>query len=306
MSEARQGLAIAWWCLGVGCLACLSCGRPATDSPVATGNNRQSERKPQVLTVNYPLAYFAERLAGDFVDVGFPAPADVDPAFWSPSAEQIQQYQDADLILDNGAEYAKWMTSATLPESKIVNTTASVQDELITVADLVKHSHGPGGEHAHGGIAFTVWLDPELAMVQAGCTAEALKALLPDHAASIQSELDRLLLDLQQVDQRFQQQLEPLAKQPWIASHPVYEYFARRYGLDMISMHWEPDQTPTEEQWTEFDAVLKEHPAKCMLWEDEPTAATRQALQQRGVEVFVLRPCGNRPAQGDLLDMWKL
>ncbi|MEA3275247.1 MAG: hypothetical protein U9Q81_08160, partial [Pseudomonadota bacterium] len=33
-------------------------------------------------TVNYPLQYFAERIAGEHAQVVFPAPADVDPAFW--------------------------------------------------------------------------------------------------------------------------------------------------------------------------------------------------------------------------------
>ena len=40
-----------------------------------------------VYAVNYPLAYFAERIGGDLVEVVFPAPVDEDPAFWNPSAE---------------------------------------------------------------------------------------------------------------------------------------------------------------------------------------------------------------------------
>ena len=34
-----------------------------------------------IYTVNYPLAYFAERIAGDQAKVVFPAPPGVDPAF---------------------------------------------------------------------------------------------------------------------------------------------------------------------------------------------------------------------------------
>ncbi|NJN46252.1 MAG: hypothetical protein HC808_06995 [Candidatus Competibacteraceae bacterium] len=34
-----------------------------------------------VYTVNYPLAYFAERIAGEQAEVVFPAPAGRDPAF---------------------------------------------------------------------------------------------------------------------------------------------------------------------------------------------------------------------------------
>ncbi len=42
-----------------------------------------------IYTVNYPLAYFAERIGGDLVEVHFPAPTDGDPAFWSPDADTI-------------------------------------------------------------------------------------------------------------------------------------------------------------------------------------------------------------------------
>ena len=61
-----------------------------------------------VYVVNYPLRYFAERIGGELVRVVFPAPADVDPAHWSPDAETVAAYQAADLILLNGAGYARW------------------------------------------------------------------------------------------------------------------------------------------------------------------------------------------------------
>ena len=40
-----------------------------------------AEKKLTVYTVNYPLAYFAERVGGKHIQVVFPAPSDVDPAF---------------------------------------------------------------------------------------------------------------------------------------------------------------------------------------------------------------------------------
>ena len=43
----------------------------------------------RVFVVNTPLAYFAQRIGGDAVEVVFPAPADVDPAFWSPDGDTV-------------------------------------------------------------------------------------------------------------------------------------------------------------------------------------------------------------------------
>ena len=44
---------------------------------------------------------------GDRIEVSYPGPAGEDPAYWSPDAETIASYQKADLILLNGASYAK-------------------------------------------------------------------------------------------------------------------------------------------------------------------------------------------------------
>ena len=48
-----------------------------------------------VYAVNYPLAYFAGRIAGDSVEVVFPVPADIDPATWVPDAESLREAVDA-------------------------------------------------------------------------------------------------------------------------------------------------------------------------------------------------------------------
>ena len=73
-----------------------------------------------VYVVNYPLKYFAERIAGDHARVVFPAPAEGDPAYWMPDAKTIGAYQQADLVLLNGANYAKWVKKVSLPRSRMV------------------------------------------------------------------------------------------------------------------------------------------------------------------------------------------
>ena len=150
---------ILWSLLLVsGCSSTPTVHRQAPDDPI---------RPLQVYVVNYPLQYFAERIGGDRVEVHFPAPADVDPAFWSPDAETIAAYQQADVILLNGAGYADWVTRAALPDSVLVDTSAAFADRLVPVEKAVTHSHGPEGEHVHGEVAFTTWLDPTLAIEQA-------------------------------------------------------------------------------------------------------------------------------------------
>jgi zinc transport system substrate-binding protein len=91
--------------------------------------------------------------------------------------------------------------------------------------------------------------------------------------------------------------------QPLVASHPVYQYFATRYGLNVHSVLWEPDVMPEDDQWNTLQALLAKHPAKWMIWEGEPMTASVEKLQALGVRSLVFAPCGNTPEQGDFLSV---
>jgi len=252
-----------------------------------------------VYTVNYPLAYFAERIGGDQVEVVFPAPPGEDPAFWTPDAETVIAYQGSDLILLNGAGYAKWVERATLPTSKLVDTSAGFADRFIELTNSVTHSHGPEGEHEHSGSAFTTWLDPTLAVEQARAVAAALQARLPESTTAIEGRLSALEAELMSLDERFAAAAAALGEKPLLFSHPVYQYLIHRYELNGRQLHWEPDQAPDAKMLSELDHLLDHHAAGWMLWEGEPLDDTVTALDDRGISSIVFSPRANVPAEGD-------
>jgi zinc transport system substrate-binding protein len=258
-----------------------------------------------IYTVNYPLKYFAERIAGEHGKVVFPAPADVDPAYWMPDAKTIADYQKADVIIINGAHYAKWIEKVTLPRSKMVNTSRKFRDQYIRIEKAVTHSHGPKGEHAHEDAAFTIWLDFELAAQQAKAIEKALSRKKPELISTFQENYVELERDLMALDSDIKDIVSKEQGRPLIASHPVYQYFAQQYNLNIKSVHWEPDETPGGEQWIELKGILKNHPAQWMIWEGEPLNKTVQKLESMGMKSIVLNPCGNVPEQGDFITVMK-
>lgn len=261
--------------------------------------------KPVVYTVNYPLAYFAERIGGELIEVRFPVPAAADPAFWKPTTAEILAFQRADLILLNGASYAKWVGRSSLPPSKLVDTSARFRDRYIQVKDAITHSHGPGGKHSHSGTAFTTWLDPAQAALQAQAAAKAIARLLPGKEAAVERNFTALRSDLGALGDALRAAGSGYGGAPLLASHPVYQYLARSCGLNLRSLHWEPSEQPSPEQWRKLDGLLRKHPAKWMIWEAPPAAGVAAELERRGVGVVVFYPCGNRPASGDYLSVMK-
>lgn len=263
----------------------------------------ESHAQLTVYVVNYPLRYFAERIGAEQVRVAFPAPADEDPAFWKPDVETIAAFQGADLILINGATYAKWLKTASLPKSKLIDTSRRFEADYIEIHDTGTHSHGPTGEHSHAGTAFTTWLDFRQAAQQAQAVMEGLSRLLPQHQDAFEQRYLELEQDLLALDERLDTIAARQRPQPLLASHPVYQYLARRHGLNLQSVLWEPEVMPDDEQWAELQAMLETHAAAWMLWEGDPLPASVNKLQALGVQSVVFDPCGNTPEQGDFLSV---
>lgn len=276
--------------LGLTLAATLSaCSEP--DTPVAIERTGSA----YIVAVNKPLQYIASRLLEDDIEVILPAPAGTDPANWTPEANEILQLQQAELVLLNGAGYSSWKNKVALPDRKMVVSAEAARDNWIALEDQVTHSHGPEGDHAHSGYAVTTWMDMDITALQAKRIAEALQASWPESQAGIQQRLDTLLEDLQALDAGFTRAAAALSNRAVIYSHPVYQYFERRYRLPGISLHWEPDQMPDEGQWRELEALVNEQ--TLFIWEGAPNKAIDARLTQLGIEWLVLDPAAGQNAK---------
>jgi zinc transport system substrate-binding protein len=257
--------------------------------------------KPTVAVTNYPLKYFAERIGGDHTEVIFPIPADVDPAFWNPDPTGVLAFQSADVILLNGASYSKWLDKVTLPRRKLVNTSQLFKDRYIQIQDVTTHRHGPQGKHAHAGLAFTTWIDFQQAIQQAEAVLKALVNLHPQYEKPFDTNFSDLKNDLLALDRRLEQIVANNRAQPLVASHPIYDYLARRYDLHIRSVLWEPNDVPSAQQWVELETILKDYPSTWMMWEGDPHPESVARLQLMGIKSAVFDPVENIPEHGDFL-----
>ncbi len=259
--------------------------------------------KPTVATVNYPLAFFAETIGGDEIEVLFPQ-IDGDPAYWKPTDKQIASFQQANLILRNGATYAKWAKRVSLPKSTQVDTSESFRELYLKDDKAVVHTHRDGTSHSHAGTAFTTWIDLELARKQASSVHEAIQNLLPDEKhAELDKRHQMLEEQLTSLHQQFLEIGKSIDHRHLVASHPVYQYFARAYGLKIESVHWEPDTVPGKKEVAELDRLLKKNQSSVMIWEATPLEQSIELLKQKGIKSIVVNPCGNRPTEGDFLSV---
>lgn len=254
--------------------------------------------RPLVIAVNYPLQYFAQRLLLTEADVMLPVPEDADPSFWRPTIADISTIQSADLIMLNGAGFASWVDRVSLPRSKLVNTSAAIKDQFI-VTQSITHSHGDGGEHSHEGLASYVWLDPSLAIAQAKVIANTAKKKGLGSASDIDERLSDLIADMENVDEKANIALGNSQNTSLIATHPRYQYFARRYGLSIRSLEWEAGETPTDSQLQEMATLAAGTGAQILIWEAAPPDDAIAKVADLGLQSVVFPPMAHKPDQVD-------
>jgi zinc transport system substrate-binding protein len=109
--------------------------------------------------------------------------------------------------------------------------------------------------------------------------------------------------DLDKLDTRIRKIAAKDPDRALLGSHPVYEYLSAGYGIDLKSVHWEPDEVPTVSQWNNLNHILEEHKAQYMLWEGEPLPSSAAELNARGIDSVVFSPSGNRPDDGDFISV---
>ncbi|ROU03698.1 metal ABC transporter substrate-binding protein [Histidinibacterium lentulum] len=259
------------------------------------------DRPAVVATVNYPLAYFAERLAGtEQVSVLFPVPADRDPAFWRPTIADISEIQSADLIALNGAGFADWVARASLPRARLVDTSELFAETLIET-ESITHSHGADGEHSHTGTASFTWLDFEQAATQARSLATAMERRIPAVAVGLHARLADLEADLMALDAEAEDIGTALSGVTLVATHPRYQYFARAYGLEIVSLDWDAGAMPEDAQWQALSDLMSGTGAEVLIWEAAPPEEAMVRAADLGLAQAVFPPLANRPAEGDFL-----
>lgn len=278
------------------CLGLIGCGE------TRTGSKSTSELGYEVFVSNYPLGYMVSELTSGEITPDMPWAGQGDPAYWKPSEEAVSALQESKLVVFNGAEYEKWAKTLSLPKSKIVDTSASFKDSLIEVEGEV-HTHGPEGEHSHTHKAITTWLDMNLAREHLKAVFQALidfKVASKDTLERNFTSLDAAIADMDSELKKIGKTMEGKAV---FGSHPIYQYLAKAYGINIIELHLEPGEFPSESQWDELKRKSDENEIKYILWEGEPLVKTREKLDSIGITSLTYSPCGDRPEEGDFISV---
>jgi zinc transport system substrate-binding protein len=185
------------------------------------------DRIPVVATI-YPMAYFAQRVGGDGVRVVSLVKPGVEAHAFEPTAGDLQQLADAQVIVTNGAGLEPWLDRA------LEALGGQRRGIVVEASDPALAEAATARRLDDGEIDPHLWLDPLLAIDQANRIRDALAAADPDGAASYGVNAAALEADLLFLDELFADSLSSCRRRHFVTTHAAYGYLAERYALEQV------------------------------------------------------------------------
>lgn len=253
----------------------------------------------QVAAAFYPLAYVAERVGGDHVDVTNLTTPGGEPHDLEPSVTVTAEITEADLVL-----YEKGFQPAV---DAAVDETA--RGDLLDAADVVDltsfRDHGVDSDELDPHF----WLDPLLVADVAEAVADQLTDLDPDHAEDYSANAADLVSDLRELDRQYTGGLAGCTRTTVVVSHDAFGYL-QRYGLDMeaiVGLSPEAEPTPSDLAW--LQRLIHDDGVTTVFSETIVSAKAADSLAEAtGAESAVLDPIEgltDRTADEDYLSLMR-
>jgi zinc transport system substrate-binding protein len=243
--------------------------------------------EPTVVAAFYPLAWAAEEIAGDDVEVVNLTPPGAEPHDIELTARDIERIDDGELVFYLGQGFMPALEDAVEGHAGAVDLLEG--QSLREGTD--EHGHGGEGETGEaleGGEEELerdphVWLDP----TRLATIARTIAAELGEPGA----EAD-LVAELEQLDEEYRAGLANCMRREIVTSHAAFGYLADAYGLRQIALSGvSPEAEPSPRALEELVDEVKEEGATTVLFETlvSPRLAETVA-REAGADTAVLDP----------------
>ena len=177
-----------------------------------------------------PQKCFVKKIGGNQVDVSVMVLPGNSPVTYEPKPRQMAELSTTKIFFTIGVPFEKvWLKkiAATNTRMLVVHTDAGIEKEPMN------------GDRPHGIKDPHVWLSPPLVMVQARHILSALLKADPDNSSIYVANYKKFIMEIIDIDAELQQIFLGREGAKFMVFHPAWGYFARTYGLRMVSIERE-------------------------------------------------------------------
>ena len=184
---------------------------------------------PTVVATTTQIGDWARQVGGGDVDVHQILAPNTDPHEYEPRPSDVEATAGAKLVLENGDELDHWM-------SRVVSQ-AGGHPAVVVLGDRVPVKL-PGESSGPEKSRFDPhwWHDPRNAEAAVRAIADALERIDPAHASGFRRRAAAYIAKLERLDRAVAgcfARVAPSARK-LVTDHDAFNYFAHRYGLDVV------------------------------------------------------------------------
>ena len=201
------------------------------------GPNVQAAPKKINVTVSIPpLAYLAQRIGGERLDVSVMLPASGNEHTYEPTPEQLRELSNSQMYvkLGTGIEFElAWMEKFRALNGDMIICDAAQGIDLIKMIDEDEEEHEEGHHHGYDP---HIWLSLRKAKMMVFNIRNTLIQIDPAHWEEYMNNSNELLKEMAALDDEITYKLLKPKKRIFIVVHPAWGYFAQDYVLQQIAI----------------------------------------------------------------------
>ena len=263
--------------------------------------------EPLNVVVTIPvLKDLAEQVGGPYVRVTSLLRGYENEHTYSPKPSDLVAVRNAHVLLEVGLGLEVWVANLvkSAGRSSLTIITTSKGIALIPDDHEADAGHDDGVKLARGNPH--VWMDPENVVTMMRHVTEALVQADPGHAQEFRQNQAAYLKHLDQLRVELTDRLRGLSNRRFIAHHPAWPYFARRFGFEIVAtIQTQSVSEPSAIHIQHLIETIKKQRVKAVVSEIQLSQRLPELLaRETGVRVVVLTTLpGGLPRTDTYLDM---
>ncbi|OQX00246.1 MAG: hypothetical protein BWK74_00080 [Desulfobacteraceae bacterium A6] len=251
--------------------------------------------KLQVAASIFPVADMVKQVGGDHVEVITIIPPGASPHTFELKPGVLKKISSARVFFMIGAGLEYW-------NEKFVKSSGGrlMKVVLSDGVDLIhekEHHHDEKAGKPHSEETFAnphIWLDVEIAKSMVKRIVIALASVDSGHAPYYEERGIKYIAELDRLDQTIYKETGKFKIKQYVAFHPAWDYFARRYGLESVGViESVPGKSPTPLDIKNIVGNIKKHGVKAVFAEPQFNPKVAEVIaREAGIKVLMLDPMG--------------
>jgi len=231
-------------------------------------------RKISIVTSFYPLYFFASELGGDRSDVKNITPAGVEPHDYEPTARDVIDIQNSNLLILNGGGFEAW-------GAKIKGELSNDNVKVVEAGEGLFVNNDPH-----------VWLSPEVAKSMIKNILLGMIKSDPENEAYYTRNMINLVERLEKLQKDYVSGLMTCQSRDVVVSHEAFEYLAKEFNLEQIAISGlSPEEEPSTKKLVEISKFIKEKGIKYIFFETLVSPKLAETIANEvGAKTLVLNP----------------